>query len=254
MDKLTFLSFTFLLSFCMYSCSNDDPEPKENASIMVHLKADSPNPNNNIYLDIKEVWVRMENNDKEWISLDGASFIHNLNNTDQQPLVGYGSIPSGTIEQIKLSLGVANSIVVNDEEYKLNIPEELVFDTDERIESGKIYNIDLSTGSNNAVSINDFGIYNFHPTLSASSHPITGISGKLSTTSPAKILVYNQDAVEPITTTQTKSLGGFMVSDLAPGVYQLVVTAEGYADYTRTVLVSQEHVTNIATIELVPSR
>ena len=100
---------------------------KENSSESATLRirmTDAPASYDEVNVDLKEVRVNFRDDSAGWISLPTNAGIYDLlglqNGVDT--LVAQGSVPMGTVKEIRFVLGDSNSIVVNGQSHPLTIP------------------------------------------------------------------------------------------------------------------------------------
>ena len=118
----TTFSFFFLaliLCFGFISCQKEN----EAHSFQVML-TDAPYDAQEVNVEIKEVQVKYSNENEAWSTLNTNASIYNLlalqNNV--QAALANGNSPEGTIKELRLILGSANSIKIADQTFPLTIP------------------------------------------------------------------------------------------------------------------------------------
>lgn len=145
MKKLPFL-FLGLLTTALLSCSKDDDSAISNipdgdstantgAKTMLRIRlTDAPVNYDSVVVNIREVWVKFADEDSAsvdsttvdsgWISLATNAGFYDLlsfqNGLDT--LIAASSVPTDTLQQIRMILGDGNYIVVDGASYPLSIP------------------------------------------------------------------------------------------------------------------------------------
>ncbi len=111
-----------LLITCLIGCKKKETDFTQTGSFALHL-TDSPANYDHIYLDIQSIEVN--HNSQGWIHIGPASpgiiDILEFNNTFDT-LIANAELPVGTLQQIRLTLGSNNTLVVNGIQKNLTIP------------------------------------------------------------------------------------------------------------------------------------
>jgi hypothetical protein len=113
------LASVLVLSMVFVACK------KESQTSTLHIRlTDAPADWDEVNIDLKEVKVNFNNDTAGWISLPTKDTIYNLlglqNGLDT--LIAQGTVPSNTLNEIRLVLGNNNSIKTNGQVYPLTIP------------------------------------------------------------------------------------------------------------------------------------
>lgn len=112
---------TSLLSLSFYACH------KEKSAGTTHLEirlTDNPFNATEVNVDIRQVRVNIHDDSTGWINLNTNAGIYNLltlqNGIDT--VLAQGTIPTGTLKEVRFVLGPHNSIVIDSTSYPLTIP------------------------------------------------------------------------------------------------------------------------------------
>ncbi|MEJ7625793.1 MAG: DUF4382 domain-containing protein [Ferruginibacter sp.] len=125
MKKNIGLLAALLFTFCLFiiSCNKDDVK----STSTLHLRmTDAPTALDSVFIEILEVRVKMQDDstDKGWINLTTNAGIYNLlalqNGVDT--LLGIGTLPTGTVKEVRFILGSQNRVVASGISYPLTIP------------------------------------------------------------------------------------------------------------------------------------
>jgi hypothetical protein len=98
---------------------------KQQSQISIHL---SSNPGNydQVNVDIREVWVKLDMHNTGWFQLKTNQKVYNIlkfqNGIDT--LLASGNLPQANIEEIRFVLGTENSIKVDNVCHPLTIPSD----------------------------------------------------------------------------------------------------------------------------------
>ena len=103
------------------ACQKDNE--KGTTDLKIRL-TDNPYNATEVNVDIKEVLVTMRDDSTGWVSLNTNAKVYNLlglqNGVDT--LLAIGTVPTGTLKEIRFVLGTNNSIMINNVTYPLTIP------------------------------------------------------------------------------------------------------------------------------------
>ena len=103
------------------ACQKDNNNGTTN--LQIHL-TDNPFNATEVNVDLREVRVNLRDDSTGWVILNTNAGVYNLlalqNGVDT--LLATGTIPTGTLKEIRLVLGNDNSIKINNTIYPLTIP------------------------------------------------------------------------------------------------------------------------------------
>ncbi len=107
--------------FAIYSCKKD--MSSGTSTLQVRL-TDAPAAYDQVNVDIKEVRVNFRDDSTGWVSLNTNAGIYDLlklqNGVDT--LLATGTVQTGIVKEIRLILGLNNTVVVGGVSYPLTIP------------------------------------------------------------------------------------------------------------------------------------
>lgn len=228
------LTLTALLStFVLISCNKEDQKntPEATKASLKVMLIDAPAAYDAVNVDIREIRVHVEDNgnDSGWVSLAGIQpGVYNLldfrNGLDT--VLATGSVPAGTISQIRLILGPDNSVVVNGVSNPLKTPSAqqsgLKLQVHQTLKAGLVYEFWLDFDADKSVVATGSGEYNLKPVIKVFTKKTTGsIEGIISP--PAAypyILAYNA-AGDSASTRADSTNGYFLIRGLVPGTYSV---------------------------------
>jgi hypothetical protein len=113
------LASVLVLSVVFIACK------KESRTSTLHVRlTDAPAEWEEVNIDLKEVKVNFDNDTAGWISLPTKDTIYNLLDLQNglDTLIAQGTVPSTTLNEIRLVLGDNNTIKSNGQVYPLTIP------------------------------------------------------------------------------------------------------------------------------------
>lgn len=123
-EFVSILSVTGIAAIVLFACQK---ESNSNFSGSTNLKirlTDAPIDADSVKVDIRQVRVNFRQDSTGWVDLTTNTGIYDLlglqNGVDT--LLASGTIPSNSVQEIRLVLGSANTIVVNGVSYPLTIP------------------------------------------------------------------------------------------------------------------------------------
>ncbi|MFM6975235.1 MAG: DUF4382 domain-containing protein [Sphingobacteriaceae bacterium] len=242
---------SFLIGFI--ACSKDN---NKNATLKVRL-TDAPADYQQVLLDIQDVQIHASANENEgaWVSLPIKKGIYNLldfrNGLDT--LLATVELPAGTISQMRVVLGSANQLKVNDQLKDLTTPSAqqsgLKFNINAVLEEGVTYQLWIDFDAARSIVAKGNGTYSLKPVIrtfnEATSGAIKGLVTPLDATPLVKAIA-NGDTL----TTIAGADGKFLIRGVNQGTYKVVF--EPTASYTgktvENVSVTTGQVTNMGTI------
>ena len=246
---LTVMSLT-ALGF-MQSCSDSDGT----GTAQVKFKlVDAPGDYEQVNVEIIDIQYNL-GEDGGWQSLE--SFEGPLN-VDLTTLVGGENeiladevVEANTMHQIRLVLGDNNTVVLRGEtEAKdLSTPSAqqsgLKINLDEALKAGFSYTFILDWDAQESIVAQGNGSYSLKPVIRVSAEKNSGIiKGKVwedlgdeveenpLAIEGATVSLYDTMTEELVTTTETDSLGTFVFQGVSSGSYSLVISKEGFVEYS----------------------
>ena len=223
--KKAVLLLTLLSLFCA-SCQDE-----KNARIEVWL-TDDPGDFQEVNIDIQGVEIHSSENDhgQGWQAVAVTPKVVNLLElaNGNETFLGDLELPGGRISQIRLKLGEANSIKVDNETFGLSTPSAqqsgLKVQVHQVLAEGITYKIVLDFDAAKSVVENGNGDFSLKPVIRALAEAQDGaIKGKVDPAGQVSISVMVGDDV--ITTTTSDDNGEFLIRGLEPATYRLVFDA-----------------------------
>ena len=120
MKKLLALSvITVTCFFAIMGCSKND----NNTGTLAVRLTDAPYNAQQVNVDIKEVRVNFKEDSTGWVTLASIPGIYDLlaYQNGKDTLIGRGTYPYGNVKEIRLILGLNNTIKINNVVYPLTI-------------------------------------------------------------------------------------------------------------------------------------
>ncbi len=219
--------------------SSENATNTDTASISIKL-VDDPGDYENVFVDIIDVMVKYDTDDADdnsgWQSLDiinpGVYDLLELTGGLSLELVDNADIETGTLKQIRLVLGDANSVLLSGETESrpLTTPSAqqsgLKIMVNQTIEAGFNYDfiLDFDVDESIVVAGNSGNII-LKPVLRASLEINSGsLSGSVLPTGIAVEIVASNGTINA--TTNTNDLGNFQILGLPEGFYTVTITPE----------------------------
>jgi hypothetical protein len=108
------------LTLGIVSCSKDG---KDTTQLKINL-TDNPYDATEVNVDIREVRVNLSNDSSGWVNINTNAGVYNLldlqNGVDT--LLAQGTVPTGTLKEVRFILGDENSIMIDSVLYPLTVP------------------------------------------------------------------------------------------------------------------------------------
>ena len=108
-------------TFLFLACSKEDSSGSSTLRVRM---TDAPASWDEVNVDRQEVRVNFADDSGGWVSLPTTAGVYNVldfqNGVDT--LIAQGTVPTGTLKEIRLVLGSNNTIVVNGQSHPLTIP------------------------------------------------------------------------------------------------------------------------------------
>ena len=119
------LTTTLATTVLFFACSKENSSSDQPGTTRLKINmTDAPLLADSVNVDIRQVRVNFRNDSIGWVDLQTQAGVYNLlglqNGLDT--LLAVGTVPTDTLQQIRLVLGTNNSIVVNGVNYPLTIP------------------------------------------------------------------------------------------------------------------------------------
>lgn len=118
------LAILAITAVSLIACQKENNSDNNGSTTLKVRLTDAPVAADSVNVDIRQVRVNFRNDSTGWVNLNTNAGIYDLlglqNGVDT--LLATGTIPSNSVQEIRLVLGSANSIVVNGVSYPLTIP------------------------------------------------------------------------------------------------------------------------------------
>ena len=228
LNKISSFLILSLFAGAVFSCSDSD---SETAKIQVAL-VDTPADYDKVLIDIQDVQINVSSDatdENGWQSLEGMEaklYDLLLLTNGEEALLGEIELPEGQLGQIRLILGEANQLVIDDEEINLTVPSGsqsgLKLNVGADISAGITYKLVVDfDAAKSVVKSGNSGKYNLKPVIRAEMDAQTGaIEGVVS---PADIsaVVYAVAGDDSVSTYPDEN-GDFLIRALQEGTYDVV--------------------------------
>src|SRR6476620_4664476 len=102
--------FLIFFSAVLFSCNKD----QKNVPIQIQL-TDNPVPFDSVMIHIKDVQVKLNNDDAGWIDIAAKDTTVNLLDFQNgiHMIIAQDEVPQGTLKEVRFILGSGNYVVVN---------------------------------------------------------------------------------------------------------------------------------------------
>lgn len=121
---LSVLSASLIAVIALVACQKESNNNNGGSTTLKVRLTDAPIAADSVNVDIRQVRVNFRQDSTGWVDLTTNAGIYDLlglqNGVDT--LLATGTIPSNSVQEIRLVLGTANTIVVNGVSYPLTIP------------------------------------------------------------------------------------------------------------------------------------
>lgn len=226
MKKLNLILSLIVLGFVMNSCSNNDSAQTYPVAIKM---TDAPGPYEKVYIDLQG--VEITGNDGQMVTTNVKKGIYNLLDFTNgvSTLIATDTLNVSKVEQIRLILGVNNTVVIKGVSYPLSTPSAdqsgLKLQVHQTLQAGVLYNILLDFDANKSIVDLGNGGYKLKPVIRTIETAIGGsIKGKISPIGLAFVTVVNSTNATLTYSTNVSSTGDFMIAGLPSGTYNVTVT------------------------------
>lgn len=222
--KMMFATFIGLLFLQFTSCETEKDNDKAHLTVRM---TDAPANYDAVLIDVKS--VEITGNGETTVLLNTNAGIYNLldfsNGLDT--MIASGDLESGSVSQIRLTLGTDNSVVVDGVAYPLSTPSAeqsgLKLQVNQTFEAGVDYIILLDFDASQSVVAQGNNSYKLKPVIRTIDAAITGsIKGSISPIGENVVVTATSNGVSYSSVTNVN--GAFMISGLHSGTYSITVT------------------------------
>lgn len=234
MKRMNFLKLTVaaltLFSATLYSCKKDDKtnQSAQTARVNMHL-TDAPADYDAVYIDIQSVEVTMEGSAAVTIPAvrPGVYDLLKFKN-GMDTLLARADIPAGKISQMRLILGVNNSIVVDGKTYAMNTPSAqesgLKLNLKQEFAAGGSYDVWLDFDAAKSIVETGSGKFQLKPVIRAYSALTDGRVKGYVLPGTALATVYLSDGANTYAAIPAPD-GFFMFAGIPEGTYSVTLDA-----------------------------
>ncbi|MBN8670151.1 MAG: DUF4382 domain-containing protein [Chitinophagales bacterium] len=234
MKRMNFLKLTVaaltLFSATLYSCKKDDKtnQSAQTARVNMHL-TDAPADYDAVYIDIQSVEVTMEGSAAITIPTirPGVYDLLKFKN-GMDTLLARADIPAGKISQMRLVLGVNNSVVVDGKTYAMNTPSAqesgLKLNLKQEFAAGGSYDVWLDFDAAKSIVETGSGKFQLKPVIRAYSALTDGRVKGYVLPGTALATVYLTDGVNTYAAIPAAD-GFFMFAGIPEGTYSVTLDA-----------------------------
>ncbi len=222
---------SFILMMALSACQddeNDDNQPTAVGTSELSIRlTDAPGNYDEVNIHIQQVRVNL--NDNGWVDLPTDTGIYNLldftNGIDTT--IASGTLPSGSINQIRFVLGDSNTVKVDGVVHPLTIPSGytsgLKLNVSQALQPELTYSILVDFDAAQSIVLTGNGEYKLKPVLKVIAEGIdAAIIGIIdpSNVSTNLYAVQNQDTLGGAMSDTT---GAFTINGLDAGTYSLII-------------------------------
>jgi hypothetical protein len=236
----------------------DDSTPPNGTATMSVRMTNTGGSYDKVMVNIQQVRVNLDG--QGWVTLSNvrAGMYNLLDFTNgHDTLLATGSIPAGTVLQIRLILGPGNYMVMNGTTYDLGTPsaEEsgLKIGISQTVKGGQAYTLWLDFDVSKSIVSQGNGNYSLKPVIRGFLVNNTGsISGDIDPDSASDyVFVMQLNSSGDTTASYPRFDGYFKVSGLAPGSYAVTfLKANSVVKVINPVTVSANYDNNIGTVNI----
>ena len=256
MKTFNFLIPISVLLMALFSACDD--ENAGNARLVVKL-TDAPADYQEVNIDIQSVEVNASQNGSGWSSLDTNTGVYNLLDLTNglSVVLADAEIPAGYISQLRLVLGDANTLKMDDMVHDLSTPSAqqsgLKLQINTTLTAGITYEILLDfDAARSVVESGNSGKYNLKPVIRAIAEAQDGAISGIVLPVEATPVVYAIQGQDTITSTYTENDGAFLLQGLDAGSYTVgIEPSSGYEKQSLLdIMVAIGEVSDVGTIQL----
>jgi hypothetical protein len=239
----------------LVSCEKNNNEDKGPASLRFRL-TDAPGLYDKVNIDITGAEIIVN---ESTIYLDINAGIYNLLDfaNGKDTVIFDQEVPSGNLSQIRLILGVNNTIKVGTKTYNLETPSAqqsgLKLNLHETILPGVSHEYFIDFDVARSILTTGGGKYKLKPVIKVFTLAVTGSIQGVISPAEAKPLIYAISAQTDTASVYSDPVtGNYMFRGLESGIYKLqFIPQSPYAEKTlQNIIVSSGNVTKVATVKL----
>lgn len=234
--KKTILLGLFVASLGVVSCSDDETNGGETATVNVKL-TDGPALYDAVKIDVKAVEI---NANGQWVPITFPNpGVYNLLDfkNGMDVALGQAVLPVGQVSQMRMILGPNNSIIVDGVSHPLDTPSAqqsgLKFNWNQTLAPNGAYNVWIDFDAGRSIVKTGNGSYKLKPVIRAFSELTDGQVKGYVLPGVAKPMVHVINASDTIATALPNPDGFFMFRGLPQGNYKVTYDADattGYVD------------------------
>ncbi|MBA4319584.1 MAG: hypothetical protein C0412_14375 [Flavobacterium sp.] len=190
---------------------------------------DAPGPYDAVFVDLQG--VEITGSGGETVTLNAKKGIYNLLDLSNgvSALIATDTLQNSKVEQIRLILGINNTVVLNGVSYPLSTPSAdqsgLKLQVHQTLQQGILYEILLDFDANKSIVVTGTGTYKLKPVVRTIQTAVSGtIKGKISPIGLAVVTAVSTTDATLSFSTNVNIVGDFMVMGLPAGTYNVTIT------------------------------
>jgi len=255
------LIFVLIAIVALVSCNKDEGSnnnPNGSKATLSVKMVDNPGAYDAVNIDVVGLNVNYNGQWTEFpLESPGIYNLLSLTNGNSLLLIGDTALAPGSVTEIRLLLGVNNSVIVNGLPFELQTPSgqssgyKVKMDA-QVLEAGRTYALVLDFDVNRSVHVTGNGKFMLNPVVHGFLETAVGqIAGEI-TPAGAALYVQAYNDADTVGTYIDSLSGEFLFGAVLPGLYHVTFTATGnYSDTTVIgVPVVAGEITQMGTIEL----